>query len=233
MSTIDLRSDTVTRPTASHARGDGGGSRSVTTCTVRTRASPPSKREAAAERFGFEAALFVSSGTQGNLLCSADPLSAWRGVCGRPGCPCLQVRGRRRPPCWGAYNPSRWRWSRTGAWTSRGWSAPSSPRTSTSPAPGCCAWRTRITARILPLEYLGRGKSAFARSSTTWRCTWTEPACSMPRWGWGWTGATEITQHVDYGIGLPVEGAGGAGRVSVICRQRRELVDQAPGAGAR
>ena len=64
--TVDLRSDTVTRPTPrmreAMARADVGDDVYGDDPTVNR------LQEMAAERLGFEAALFAPSGTQANLL---------------------------------------------------------------------------------------------------------------------------------------------------------------------
>ena len=64
---VDLRSDTVTRPTAAMRAGDGDAPRSATTSSATTRASTRCRRRSPA-LLGKEAALFVASGTQSNLV---------------------------------------------------------------------------------------------------------------------------------------------------------------------
>ena len=56
----------------------------------------------------------------------------------------------------------------------------SSPTTRTSRARGCCAWRTRIGGKVLPLDYLRERDRAGARARPGAR-TWTARACSTPR----------------------------------------------------
>ena len=67
MTTIDLRSDTVTLPTPAMRRGHGGGRGG----RRRIRRGPDYLRleRMAAERMGKEAAMLVSSGTMANLVC--------------------------------------------------------------------------------------------------------------------------------------------------------------------
>ena len=81
---VDLRSDTVTRPTAGDARGDGGRRRSATTCYGED-PTVIALQERVAALFGHEAALFTPTGSMANqialqllvppgeeLLCDAD-----------------------------------------------------------------------------------------------------------------------------------------------------------------
>ena len=75
---IDLRSDTVTRPTPGHAPGDGGGRGRRR--RARRRPTVIALEECAAELFGKEAALYVPSGTMGNQV---GPLRAHRSAATR------------------------------------------------------------------------------------------------------------------------------------------------------
>ena len=63
---IDLRSDTVTTPTAGDAARRWPPPRSATTCTARTR--PSRLQERVAALFGKEAALFTPTGSMANVL---------------------------------------------------------------------------------------------------------------------------------------------------------------------
>ena len=90
----------------------------------------------AAERFGHEAALFVSSGTQGNLLALLSHCG--RGdeyICGQTAHN-YRTEGRRRGGAGGDPSPSRSRSSRTARWSSGAWPRRSNRTTSTTPARG-------------------------------------------------------------------------------------------------
>ena len=65
---MDLRSDTLTRPTDGDACGRWRTPRSATTSTARTR-TVGALEERVAGLFGHEAAVFVPSGTMGNQIC--------------------------------------------------------------------------------------------------------------------------------------------------------------------
>ena len=120
--------------------------RSATTCSATTRPSTRCRSSIAA-LLGNEAALFVTSGTQGNLCAMHGALRARRRVHRRPAGAHLPLGRRRRggarqraAAAAGARSrrlAARWRRSRPR----------SSPTTRTSRAPACCAWRTPSAAR--------------------------------------------------------------------------------------
>ena len=90
----------------------------------------------AAERFGHEAALFVSSGTQGNLLALLSHCG--RGdeyICGQTAHN-YRTEGGGAAALGGIQPPSRWRSRRTARWSSGAWPRRSSQTTSTMPGRG-------------------------------------------------------------------------------------------------
>ena len=135
MQVVDLRSDTVTRPTpamrAAMADAEVGDDVFGEDPTVNR------LEDMAAERFGHEAALLVASGTQGNLL--ALLTHCGRGdeyICGQEAHNYrTEGGGRRGPRRHSAPNRSRSR--RTAPWTSTRSPPTSSRRTFTTPGPAC------------------------------------------------------------------------------------------------
>jgi threonine aldolase len=140
---VDLRSDTVTRPTAAMREammaaelGDDVFGDDPTVNRL---------QERLAALLGKEAALFVSSGTQSNLLAlishcergdeylAGQMAHAYRYEGGG-----AAILGSIQPQPCRSRPTARWRWPTS--------PAPSSPSTRISPAPGCCAWRTPGTA---------------------------------------------------------------------------------------
>ena len=117
MGEVDLRSDTVTQPTPAMRRGDGDGG--AVGDDVFGEDPTVNRLEAlAAERMGKEAALFVPSGTMGNL--AAVLAHCGRGdevILGRSG-PHFPVRSRgrrraRRRPSAPDPQPAGWHASRS------------------------------------------------------------------------------------------------------------------------
>jgi len=136
---IDLRSDTVTRPSpgmrAAMAEAEVGDDVYGDDPTVnRLQAS-------AAERFGFESALFFASGTQSNL-------AALMSHCGRGDEYLVGLEAHTysyeaaEPPFSAASSRSRWRTSRTAELRSNASPKPLNLRTSISRPHAC--WRSKI-----------------------------------------------------------------------------------------
>ena len=142
---VDLRSDTVTQPTPAMRAamfGRAAGRRRVWRRPQRQRAAG----QDLAALLGFEAALFMPTGTQSNLCAILAHCERgdeyivgqlahtyrWEGGG-------AAVLGSVQPQPLAHQTPTaRWRWP-----TSR---PPSSPTTATLPAPACCAWKTPGTA---------------------------------------------------------------------------------------
>jgi hypothetical protein len=147
---VDLRSDTVTRPTSAMREammvaplGDDVFGDDPTVNAL---------QERIAGLLGFEAALFVPTGTQSNLCAHAGALPAGRRIPGRPDGALLPLGGRWRCGVWQHPAPAdcapgpmaRWRWP-----TSR---PPSSRTMRTLPAPGCWHWKTPWVASCCRLN---------------------------------------------------------------------------------
>src|SRR6185369_3682094 len=134
--------------------------------------------EMTAEMFGKEAALFVASGTQANLLALMSHCQRGDEYIAGQDAHCYKYEGAERP-CWGAYSRNPWKSSPTAHLTWHGWPAPSSPAITILPARGCSAWRTPRAARCFrsitwpepaPLPRNGASPPI-----------WTEHASSMPQ----------------------------------------------------
>ena len=177
---VDLRSDTVTRPTAGDARGDGRRAE-LGDDVFGDDPSVNALQERIAALLGKEAALFVASGTQSNLVGDHEPLRPRRRVHRRPDGAHLPLGRRRRARCSAASSRSRSSTQPDGtlrAGRHRGGDqarrralredAPALPREHASAA-RCCR-----------LELPGDGR-ARSRGGAGWRPTSTARASSMPR----------------------------------------------------
>ena len=175
MKEIDLRSDTVTRPSAAMraamAAAEVGDDVYGEDPTV-------NRLEAlAAQMLGKEAALFVPTGTQSNLLgvmshCErgdeyivGQQAHTYKYEGGG-----AAVLGSIQPQPLDSRRTARSTWSR---------SRPSSSRTTrTSPAHACCASRTRRAARSFRSTTCSARTTS--RAAAAWDCIWTVRGCSMP-----------------------------------------------------
>ena len=162
---IDLRSDTVTRPGAGDARGDGGGGGRRRRLRRRSDGAPRCRSSAAA-LFGMEAGALLPERHAVQPGGADEPLPARRGVHRRPGSAHLPLRGGRRGgarqrPAAAARQPRR---------TARSTSPRSRRRSSrtirTSRARACSRSRTRSAGGSRPrLSRVGAGARADGAAS--------------------------------------------------------------------
>ena len=172
--TIDLRSDTVTRPTPAMRAAMAGAE--VGDDVMGEDPTVNALQRRTAELLGKEAALFVPTGTMANQIAV--------GVHAGPGdellCDATVARlrlggGRHRPPL-GRHRPAdpgRPRAAR------RSTTSPtrSGPTTATTSAPAWSAWRTPTTAAAAgSTPSAGSPRSPPGPGRTGWRCTSTAPA---------------------------------------------------------
>jgi threonine aldolase len=221
---IDLRSDTVTRPTPAMrdamARAEVGDDVFGDDPTVNA------LQQRIAQMLGFEAALFVPSGTQGNLCALMSHCQ--RGdeyLVGQMAHTYRWEGGGAR--CWAASSRSRFRTCPTAPWRCPTSRPRSSPMMGTSRAPGCCAWRTPGAARCCRCRTSPRPPNW--RAGTASRPIWTVHGCSMPRLPPVATrcAARRIAEHFDSvsvcfskGLGAPV-GSALCGSKAFIARAHR------------
>ena len=235
---VDLRSDTVTRPTAAMRAamvaaplGDDvfGDDPSVNAL-----------QEKIAAMLGFEAALFVPTGTQSNLcaiLATAGAATStssarWRtataGKAAARRCSAACSRSR-----WTTRPTARWRWPR---------SRPRSSRTTrTSRARGC--WRWRTPGRQAAAVRLRASGDRAGRSARAWRASRRRAAVQC-RGGAGCaTGATVRARSAPHRamlrqrLGLLQQGPGRAGRLGAVrlarVHRRAHRIRKMAGGGMR
>ncbi len=239
---IDLRSDTVTRPTAAMRAGDGG-AREVGDDVYGEDPTVNALQDRLAGDLGFEAGAVRAqrhavqpAGAAGALRSAATSTwSAWTRT------PTSTKAAARR--CWARSSRSRSRTQPTARCRWTRWSAaikPDRPALRPHPAavPGEHLARPRRAAR------LPGARRARCATGTGWRCTWTARACSTPRWRRACR-CGEIARHFDSvsvclskGLGAPVGsvllGSACADRPGAALaqgRRRRHAPGRHPGRG--
>jgi len=173
---VDLRSDTVTRPTA--AMREAMWAAPVGDDVFGDDPSVNALQDKLAALLGFEAALFMPTGTQSNLC--GLMAHCGRGdeyIVGQMAHTYRYEGGALR--CSAAFNPSLSRKMRAGKWRWPTLRPRSNPMTATSPVPACCAWKTPGTATPCPRATLSR--QPHWRGSVVSRCTWMARVFSMRR----------------------------------------------------
>lgn len=175
MNIIDLRSDTVTRPSSAMRAAMAGAE--VGDDVYGEDPTVNRLEELGAATLGTEAALFTASGTQANLLALLTHCRRGDEYIAGQTAHCYRYEGG-GAAYWGASSPNPWRWNPTGPSTSQPWPPPSSRTTSTSPAPGSSAWKTPMPGGFFPwTTWHAPDGSAMSKALA---CTWTAPASSMP-----------------------------------------------------
>ena len=218
---VDLRSDTVTQPTAGHARGDGRAPRSATTSTARIRPST-----------GSRSASPSCSARRPRCSCRRArwPTRSRSRVHTRPGDEVIVGSGAH---CWryesGAARRARRRADAASSATRRHVhrrrrrAPPSSPTTTTSRRRRCR--RRREHAQPRRRRHAGPQRSS-PRSSPSWRTSSAWPRTSTARAsGTRASPAASLEQRAARRLRhrqrLPVEGARRAGRLAHLRARRR------------
>ena len=206
--TIDLRSDTVTKPTPEMRRamaeaevGDDVYGEDPTINRL---------QERAAEIFGREAAIFVPSGIDGQRNRDQDPHPAGSGSDLRGARPRLQLRDGDDGAIFRVPGASA-STARTASCAGRRWSARFRRRLTTTPRPAWSRWRTRTTWRAARcIRNRGRGRDLRRRARRRIAGAPGRGAHLQRVGGAGQAGGGDDAQ-VRLGDVLPVEGPGRAG----------------------
>ena len=156
MNTIryDFRSDTVTRPSAgmraAMAEAEVGDDVFGDDPTVNR------LEQRMAAMLGKDAAIFVPSGTQSNLLALMSHCGRGDEYIAGPECASLQPSRPAAPPCWARSSRSPLRIRPMARWISAISKAPSSRTTTTMPARRVIALENTFGGKVLPVDYMAQ-----------------------------------------------------------------------------